>query len=97
MENTGIKPEVIEEIRRIARYYHVQKVVLFGSRARGDYHRASDIDLAVVGGDFDAFAVDVKEKTSTLLDFDVINLNQMIQEKLLQSISKEGCVLYEEV
>lgn len=97
MENTGIKPEVIEEICQIAKHYHIQSVILFGSRARGDYHRASDIDLAVAGGDFDAFAVEVREETSTLLDFDVVNLNQTVQEKLLQSIRKEGVVLYEEV
>lgn len=97
MVNTGIKPKVVEEIRQIAKHYHVQKVILFGSRARGDYQWGSDIDLAVKGGDFDAFAVDVKKETSTLLDFDVINLNQTVQEKLLQSICKEGVVLYEEV
>ena len=30
--------------------HQVEKVILFGSRARGDYGRASDIDLAVYGG-----------------------------------------------
>ena len=52
MEHTGIKPKVIEEIRTFARKYNIDKVILFGSRARGDYRRTSDIDLAVVGGDF---------------------------------------------
>ena len=51
MEHTGIKPKVIEEIRTFARKYNIDKVILFGSRARGDYRRTSDIDLAVVGGD----------------------------------------------
>ena len=50
MERTGIKPVVLEEIKRIAEEYEVKKVILFGSRARGDYQRASDIDLAVQGG-----------------------------------------------
>lgn len=34
MRETGIKPIVIEEICDIARKYNVQKVLLFGSRAR---------------------------------------------------------------
>ena len=34
MKETGIKPIVIEEICDIARKYNVQKVILFGSRAR---------------------------------------------------------------
>ena len=49
MEHTGIKPKVIEEIRTFARKYNIDKVILFGSIARGDYRRTSDIDLAVVG------------------------------------------------
>ena len=31
------------------------KVVLFGSRARGDYYRASDIDLAAHGGNINRY------------------------------------------
>ena len=37
MEDTGIKPQVIEEIRELARKYDIEKVILFGSRARGDF------------------------------------------------------------
>ncbi|MFQ8585056.1 nucleotidyltransferase domain-containing protein [Blautia glucerasea] len=38
-------------------------IILFGARARGDFKRMSDIDLAVSGGDFCRFALDVDEKT----------------------------------
>lgn len=97
MKNTGIKQEVINEICHIAKKHQVSKVVLFGSRARGTYQRASDIDLAVLGGDFDSFVVEIKEETSTLLDFDIVDLEQNLQDKLLQSIEKEGVMLYEEI
>ena len=50
LEKTGIKPIVIDEIRNLADKYQVKKVILFGSRARGDFYRASDIDLAVKDG-----------------------------------------------
>ncbi len=33
------------------------------ARARGDFKRTSDIDLAVSGGDFCRFALDVDEET----------------------------------
>lgn len=95
--NTGIKPIVIEEITMIAEKYGVTRVVLFGSRARGDYHRASDIDLALLGGDVDRFALDVDEETSTLLEYDIVDLNQSIPEKLRQAIEQEGKVIYEKV
>ena len=55
MEDSGIKPVVIREICELAKKYNVDRVVLFGSRARGDYKRVSDIDLAVIGGNFAGF------------------------------------------
>ena len=84
MRETGIKPIVIEEICDIARKYNVQKVILFGSRARGDFKTKSDIDLAVQGGDFIRFMLDVNEETSTLLKFDIVNLDEEIQNVVLE-------------
>lgn len=97
MKKTGIKPIVIEEICNFARKYNVKKVVLFGSRARGDFKEKSDIDLAVQGGDFIRFMLDVNEETSTLLSFDIINLDEKIQDELRESIEKEGKIVYEKV
>ena len=34
MNDTEIRPEVIEEIRNLAQKYDIEKVILFGSRAR---------------------------------------------------------------
>ena len=73
------------------------KVILFGSRARGDYRRTSDIDLAVSGGNFALFSLDVDEKTSTLLKYDIVNLDGAVQEELRDSIEKEGRILYEKI
>ena len=97
MENTGIKPIVIQEIRALAQKYKIEKVILFGSRARGDYKRTSDIDLASSGGDFNRFALDVDEETSTLLKYDIVNLDGVVQEELRHSIESEGKILYEKI
>lgn len=97
IETTGIHLCVMKEIQNFAQKYGVKQVILFGSRARGDYGRASDIDLAVLGGNIDAFTIAVKEETSTLLEFDVIDLSQQLQEGLLESVRKEGLIIYEEV
>ena len=40
------------------------------------------------------FAIDVEEETSTLLQFDVIDLDKDLQENLLKSIREEGIILY---
>ncbi len=95
--NTGIKTVVIQEICQLAKKYHVDKVILFGSRARGNYRRVSDIDLAVSGGDFCRFALDVDEETSTLLKYDIVDLDGTVQEELRDSIEREGVILYEKV
>ena len=94
---TGIREQVIMEICEIAKRCQVDKVLLFGSRARGDFNRTSDIDLAVAGGDFLRFALDVEEETSTLLEFDIVDLNRCMQQELRDSIEKEGRVIYEKV
>ena len=97
MEKTGIRQEVIREIQEFAKKYQVKKVILFGSRARGDFKEKSDIDLGVKGGDFARFSLDVNEETTTLLKFDIINLDEKIQQELKDSIQKEGKILYEEI
>ena len=100
MENfkkTGIRPAVVEEIKKIAEKYEVKKIILFGSRARGDYHRASDIDLAVEGGRITDFILDVKETTSTLLSFDIVDLKETAPGEFLETIEKEGIILYEKI
>lgn len=84
--NTGIRPEVVRELRNLAKSCGVKQVILFGSRARGDYSQTSDIDLAVSGGDVVRFSLDVEEEISTLLFFDVVNLDGPVQEELLASI-----------
>lgn len=97
MEETGIRETVVKEICYLAKKHNIEKVILFGSRARGDYKRASDIDLAVHGGNISRFALDVEEETSTPLKYDVINLDGNVQEELLRFIRTEGIVLYEKI
>ena len=97
MKETGIKAQVINEIQELAKKYGVKKVLLFGSRARGDFKRTSDIDLAALGGNIDRFALDVKEDTSTLLKYDIVNLDRDMQDELREAIYREGIVIYEEV
>ena len=57
----------------------------------------SDIDLAVQGGDIPRFRLDMKEETSTLLKFDIVDLDSEMQDELRESIYREGKVLYEKV
>ena len=88
---------VEHEIIELAKKYNIEKVILFGSRARGDNHQRSDIDLAVSGGDILNFSFDVDEETWTLLCFDVVNLDRGISKDLQAEIDRDGVVIYEKV
>ena len=91
-------PRRIEtEIIEFAKKYNINKVILFGSRARGDNHERSDIDLAVTGGDILNFRFDVDEEVWTLLSFDMVNLDRGISEDLQAEIDRDGVVIYEKV
>ena len=49
MTTSTAHPQLIQEIvRRIVNVSHPEKVILFGSRARGMAHPESDIDLLVI-------------------------------------------------
>lgn len=93
----GIKSKVMAALIELAQKYDISKVILFGSRARGDYHTTSDIDLAVTGGNIVRFIVDVEEYVPSLLKFDIINLDGAVQEELRESIEREGIVIYEKI
>ncbi len=94
-EKTGIKSKVLQEIVQLAKEHRVEKVILFGSRARGDFKERSDIDLAFHGGNSTNFILDVDELTSTLLEYDIVDLDKPVRKELLESIKNEGVVLYE--
>ena len=92
----GLKEEVIEELTALAEQYAIDKLVLFGSRAWGTYSRASDIDIAVYGGNVSGFAADAEETVRTLLRFDFIDMSAKLSAHFREQIER-GVVLYAKV
>ena len=93
----GMPDKLMREIDAVAVVHGIDRVTLFGSRARGDFRETSDIDLAVTGGDIAGFAVDIEEDTDTLLKFDVVNLDGTVRDDLRRSIEREGRIIHEKV
>jgi predicted nucleotidyltransferase len=93
----NLEKNVEDDIVKIAKRNNVERVILFGSRARGNNSERSDIDLAVSGGDVLNFYYDAEEQARTLLMFDVVDLNKKISEELQQEIDRDGVVLYEKI
>lgn len=93
----NIPENVIKEIADSAEKCGVEKVILFGSRARGTNGERSDIDLAVTGGNFGEFCFAMDEQVNTLLMFDVVDMNSCKSAELISEIERDGVVLYEKV
>lgn len=96
-KDSGIKKIVINQIIQIAKDCDINKVILFGSRARGDYKERSDIDIAFYGNKGSDFSLKVDEETSTLLRFDIVDMSLPISKELLNSIKTEGICIYEKI
>lgn len=89
--------EIVDTIRSITKKYKgINKVVLFGSRARGDNELKSDIDLAVYADcDIFEFIEEIENISPTLLEFDFSNMRRIEDELFIEQVEKEGVILYE--
>lgn len=51
----NLPERVVREIVFFAKKHDIEKIILFGSRARGTHTKRSDIDIVIYGGIFDLF------------------------------------------
>lgn len=88
--------EVYAKLADLAARYGAQRLVLYGSRARGDFQPRSDIDLAVYGmpeKQRGGFAMEAEE-LPTLLKLDIVHISLNMEPAFLENIEKDGVVLY---
>ena len=81
------------------RYVDPERVILFGSRARGDAKRVSDVDVAFAfnidkAAHWGSFCAEADDQMPTLLSMDLVNLAEA-DPPLLTSIQREGVLIYE--
>jgi predicted nucleotidyltransferase len=91
---------IIRAISKIGMKCKVNKIVLFGSRARGDNKKTSDIDLAVYCDE--NFQNEGKmyfelDGMDTLLKLDIIFVNSNTDKKLIENIERDGVIIYEAI
>lgn len=88
--------ELYARLADLAARYGAQRLVLYGSRARGDFQPRSDIDLAVYGmpeKQRGGFAMEAEE-LPTLLKLDIVHISPNMDPAFLENIEKDGVVLY---
>ena len=88
--------KTIEQVKQLAHRYGVPKLVLFGSRARGDHHARSDYDFAVWGctpQQRAQFSDAVENDLDSLYSVDLVFVSEHTNAALLQNIEKDGICL----
>jgi len=85
-------------VRVFTEFENIQKVILFGSRAKGNWKEGSDIDLAVVARN-PGFA-ELRQIEIGLDDldfpyfFDVVVYNEILSKDLKDHIDRVGKIIY---
>lgn len=89
----GLTEEVYNKIKEVVKKYNKYEFKIFGSRARGDYKKNSDIDIAVINCLNDEEKFNIRNEID-LLDIpymiDLIFTEEITKEELLNSIERDG-------
>ena len=96
----GLSDTVIQELHDVfRRYANIEKVLIFGSRSKGNYRTGSDIDLAVIGKDIDyRVLLDIQcdiEDLELLYSIDLLDYQQKKGTPIGNHIDRVGQVFYE--
>ena len=84
--------QIVDSIVRLA---SPKRIILYGSRARGDYSSTSDIDIAVERGEGkELIRNEIDDAARTLLKMDIVDIDE-IGSQLRSEIEREGAILYE--
>lgn len=78
----------------------IEKAVLFGSRAKGNYKHGSDVDIAIAGKEIDHKTVlnlsyFLNEETRMPYHFDIVHFEAIKNNELKEHIQRAGVILYE--
>ena len=92
---------LIEQMKNLFLRYDIKKVILFGSRARGDNKENSDFDFVIFDDEMSElerakFCLEVEDNDS-LFKVDILFFRKDLDEMLKENIIREGQVIYERI
>ena len=96
----GLSDRVIEELQAVFhRHPNIDKVLIFGSRAKGNYREGSDIDLAALGMGLDyAQLLQILaeiDDLGLLYSVDLLDYHKTINTPIGDHIDRVGQVCYQ--
>ncbi len=95
----GLKESTINEIISVfAKYPKIEKVLLYGSRAKGNYRNGSDIDLTLIGDELSyshlsSIELDIDDLFLPY-SFDISIFKDIDNLNLVDHINRVGIVFY---
>lgn len=94
----GLSENIIQELTNLFKNHHlIEEVIIFGSRAKGNYTPGSDIDLAIRGDisseELTRIAFEI-EDLELLYKVDVLSYNQNIDTPIGRHIDRVGKTFY---
>ncbi len=97
----GLSDTNLHELRTILTAFpHIEQAVIYGSRARGDHRRGSDVDLALKGTALtrrDIALLDAKLEESYIpYFFDTCIYAQISDPVFRASIDRDGIIIYQQ-
>lgn len=95
----GLEENALQRILSVfEEHKKISKVVLFGSRAKGNFATGSDIDISLVGQDLnfdDVLTISIQlEELNFPYKFDIILYKNIKEKALIEHIDRVGKVLY---
>ena len=86
--------KIIKEIEKVCRHNNVKHLYLFGSYAKGNNRKGSDIDIVVKGVDNIVKLKEDIDNIKTLEIIDVFNYEMCKSPFLREDIDKYGKIIY---
>lgn len=95
----GLDEDLRSKFNKVfASFPEIEKVIIYGSRAKGNYREGSDIDLCLVGDDLNEA---IRKRVWLMLDelntpylIDLSVFNQLESEGLIDHIQRVGTIFY---
>lgn len=98
--NFGLLDEdLIYILQSVKQFPEIEKAVIFGSRAKGNYKPGSDVDIAVWGNDITFLTIArlhamLEEESPMPYFFDLIDYTHLENEELKRQIDRAGQAFY---
>ncbi|AHW61310.1 Nucleotidyltransferase domain-containing protein [Draconibacterium orientale] len=97
----GLSENILRQLTAVFdKYIQINEVILYGSRAKGNYNEGSDIDLTIVGDQLD---FSILQQVNTDIDqlnlpwlFDISDYKTINNKKLIDHINRVGITIYKE-